>query len=420
MIFIALYLTLLFIAPQLWVPPLTGVRVDFFLYPAWLLYVVARGRLIQLLRFRTQDWFFFGFVFWSALTVLASGISDEGVGIIFNLAKWFVLYRLTVASIGDSRGVRQSANLLVLFAMVLAVEGIHHYWSADGLGWAGQSLDWFNEAAAEVGLDRGRTRWIGIFDGPGVFCVAYTIALPFVLQYLAPPFGWVQRLVALVPTGLLLLAIYYNGSRGGWITAFLLIAASVAARSGLSPRNVAAVGTLGVLLAVTGPAYLTSIRDSSRSAQHRVEMWAEGIEMVQQNPVFGIGRGRFREYTGRIDAHNSAVEIMGEAGVLGLFLWAAISYSAFKTLLAAMRTMDNARDRTYARSLILSIAGYLVSAMFVTLEYETLYFLLGLAAAAGQSLEEPLSFGARDAGIVLFIIGAFFVVLKAFVMIYFA
>src|SRR5947207_230795 len=54
MLFIPLYLTLLFIAPQLWVEPFVGIRVDYYIYPAWLLWVVATGRGPELFRFRAQ------------------------------------------------------------------------------------------------------------------------------------------------------------------------------------------------------------------------------------------------------------------------------------------------------------------------------------------------------------------------------
>jgi len=218
---------------------------------------------------------------------------------------------------------------------------------------------------------------------------------------------------------LLILAIYYTGSRGGWLTTLLLIGAWVAARRGLAFWKVAAVGTVGLFLALMGPAYLTSTRDSSKSAQHRVDAWAEGIDMVTYNPVFGIGRGNFAQHTGRLIAHNSAIEMMGESGIPGLFLWVAMSFMAFKTLRQAMVETDDELEVTRTRALMLSLGGYLVSAMFVTLEYETFYFLLALARGVGEGLEAPPRFEARDAKIILAVMLAFFVLLKAFVMVYY-
>jgi hypothetical protein len=50
-------------------------------------------------------------------------------------------------------------------------------YSSDGTGWAGQPFGWIDESAAQIGLDA-RIKWVGIFDGPGVFCTVFTVALP--------------------------------------------------------------------------------------------------------------------------------------------------------------------------------------------------------------------------------------------------
>ena len=47
MFFVVYYLVRLLIAPQQWVPFMLGWRVDFFLYPAWIIYAVASGRLAK-------------------------------------------------------------------------------------------------------------------------------------------------------------------------------------------------------------------------------------------------------------------------------------------------------------------------------------------------------------------------------------
>jgi O-antigen ligase len=140
--------------------------------------------------------------------------------------------------------------------------------------------------------------------------------------------------------------------------------------------------------------------------------------MAQSNPVLGIGRGQFMSYTGLLIAHNSAVEIMGESGFVGLLLWLGIIYCGMKGTLLAAREAEDPVDRAYARSVALSVAGYVVSSMFVTLEYETFYFLLALAAASGNGLEEPARFRDRDALIMLAIVAGFFIMLKTFVMAY--
>jgi O-antigen ligase len=140
--------------------------------------------------------------------------------------------------------------------------------------------------------------------------------------------------------------------------------------------------------------------------------------MVRYNPVFGIGRGNFLRYTNRLIAHNSAIEIMGETGFPGLFLWLGIIYMGFKNLSAAYRETEDAVLRSYVIALGLSVAGYLMSSMFVTLEYETFYLLLAFMAAVGHTLSAPPKFTRSDLWKIGAIMAVFFVGVKSLVMLY--
>ena len=166
------------------------------------------------------------------------------------------------------------------------------------------------------------------------------------------------------------------------------------------------------------PSYLTTMDDQNKSAKYRLAMWLEGVEMVQQNPVFGIGKGNFLNYTGKLIAHNSSVEIMGETGLPGLFFWIGLLYMGIKNIVYYVRETDNESSRAYAMALGLSVGGYIVSSMFVTLEYETLYFLVGMCAAVGFLLKEPISFTKWDFKVVSVMTLGWVVGMKAFLMVY--
>jgi len=416
--FILLYLVTLLIAPQLWIEPFVGLHVDLFIYPAWLGWIFLTGRAPELFRFSAQDKFFLAMLLWIVVTILVNGIRDNSEKIIQDYIKWFVLYRLVVVSLPTFSDVRRTTLMLLGFGIILAVEGIQHMNSASGIGWAGQSFAWMDAEAAAAGV-AGRTRWINLFDGPGVFCVVYTITLPFALQYLGKPFPIQRRVIALMLLAPLLLATYYTGSRGGFLATVGVFGLYVLSRMNISPMRmmVLGVGMLGVLM--LAPSHLTSTSDSHGSAQHRIDMWAEGIEMVQQNPVFGIGKGNFLRYTSRLIAHNSTIEVMGETGLPGLFFWLGIIYMGFKTLSAYYRESKDAIEKSYVLALGLSVAGHMISSLFVTLEYETFYFLLALTAAAGNNLTEKPEFTKRDFWILSSIIAVTVVLLKGIVMAYY-
>ena len=422
MLFIFLYLGALFIAPHDWLEPFVGLRVDLFLYPAWLLFVMARGGVRSLVRLGPQDLLFIGMITWMVLSISFNGF-DAGFGggsaaIVQNYLKWFMMFRLTVATVETLPQVRAALVMVLFYGLVLAAEGIQHMHSASGTGWAGQDFAWMDELAASSGV-AGRTRWVSNFDGPGVFCVAYTVAVPVALVLVGKPYGALTRLVGLLMLAPLVLATVYTGSRGGFLATVGVIGLYLMIKSGISVTRLAIAGTVALVLLVVAPAHLTSTRDSHSSAQHRIEMWARGIEMVTTYPVLGVGKGAFASYTKSLIAHNSGIEIAGETGLPGLFLWIGIIYLGFRNLLRAYRETADVYVRATLTALALSIAGYLLSALFVTLEYELLYFLLALTCATGLTLKEPQRFTLRDAAIVAGIALAFLAIVKAVAMVYF-
>jgi hypothetical protein len=413
---IFIYLTTLFIAPQLWVEPFVDMRVDLYIYPVWALtaYLFPSNNKFII---TAQDKFFLLMVLWIVLSTMVNGFHDRSNEIILNYSKWFVLYKLVSTTVSSIDHVKKVGGMLLFFAVVLAIEGIQHMTGESGLGWAGQTLGWIDPSAAAAG-EPGRTRWINIFDGPGVFCVIYTIALPFALHFLSPTFTKGMKIIAVATTALLLVAIYYTGSRGGFLTTLALISLFIALRYKISLSKIFIIGGIVTVAFVLAPSYLTTMDDPSRSAKHRIDMWIEGVEMVQQNPVFGIGKGNFQGYTGRLIAHNSSIEIMGETGVIGLFFWFGLIYISFKNLVCYALETDDPVGMSYVSALGLAVAGYLISSMFVTLEYETLYFLLGVCAGVGYLVKQPIQFTEKDFWRLSVITIGWIVGMKAFLVVY--
>jgi O-antigen ligase len=323
-----------------------------------------------------------------------------------------------LASARDLKGVQNIGRWLLVFGVIFVVESIQHKTSPTLTGWAGQSLGWIDPEVLAAG-GTGRTRWVHIFDGPGVFCVIFTTALPFALRYLDPGQPPLRKVLGGLAAVALMFAIFLNGSRGGFLATLFILAMYTLLRFRISPGKLAAGVSLSAVLFLMAPSHLTTFRDDSRSADHRVDMWAEGIEMASHNPLLGIGRGNFRGYTSELVAHNSAIEIMGEMGFVGLMLWVALIYVCAKGVWLAYRTAPNQATRSLMAAVLIALGGYVVSAMFVTLEYETFYLLLALTAAAGLAAGQKLMLTRKDAQYILGIVVVWFVVLKGFVMAYY-
>ena len=413
-----LYLTALFIAPQLWVGPLVGAPVDYFLYPLWFVVVSIQGRIVNFFKFRAIDWFFLAMLGWIVVTTLANPLNVRSIPTVVDYFKWFILYRLVIISLPTFPHLRRVMWLILFFVMVLVVEGIQHKLSPSGIGWAGQPLGWVDPSVLAAG-GTGRTEWVNIFDGPGVFCVIYTIGLPILLMLIGPPFGAVMRIIGYLMLGPLLLATYFSGSRGGLLAALGIFAIYLLIRLKISVTKIGIVAGIVGAAYLAAPEHLTSIRDENKSAQHRVEVWAIGVDMVTNNPIFGIGKSNYKVYTGRLIAHSSPIEIMGETGVIGLYLWVCLIYLAVKGLFLYRAGPYNDADKAYATALALIIFGYVLSAMFVTLEYETLYFLIGLCAVVANNLKDEVRYTRRDFAITALVPLVWILFVKTFATLYF-
>ncbi len=414
-----LFLITLILAPQLWLEPFKGLRTDAFLYSFWVLVLMVRGRFALIFKFGAQDWFFVAMLVWIVIGAFLNGFTDaSGVWLNWYL-RFFLVFRLTAASVDNAKELFHACWVLLFLGLIMSLEGFMHSTNPSGLGWAGQSFAWIDASAATIGL-QSRTRWVGIFDGPGVFCVIYTIALPFAIQHVGSPNSRLKSTVAGV--GLvtpLLLGIYYTGSRGGIMTALAILAMYTLSKFKLSFMKLVMCGLVGLSLLLLGPAYLTSSKDSNGSAQGRVAMWDKGIEMVQTHPVFGIGKGNFVAYTKKLIAHNSAIEVMGETGFPGLFLWLGVSFVGLRNLVLRARETDDPKERRYVLALMFAILGYFVSSLFVTLEYETPYYLLGLTSAVGRWTSGGARLGEGGAKKLLIIMAGYFVFFKLYVMTYY-
>lgn len=413
MFFPIFHLFTLLIAPQLWLEPFVGIRIDYFILPVWFFYLVASRKFDQI-RFGPQEKFFVFWLVWVFISQAVNGALSDQWKFLFFYFKWFFLYLMISASLNSTENIRTYTSAFVVMAVILSIEGIQHFHNE--IGWAGQTLGWSEEGV------KGRTRWVGIFDGPGVFCVVYTIALPFVLVLFQKPHSGAMKTLSCLLMVLLALAIYYNGSRGGFITT-LAILGLFSLRYIKQNQILIVVGVTLILLLISfAPSHMTNLSDEHHSSHNRVRMWAEGCEMIKQNPIFGIGRGKFRDYTGSLVAHSSFVEVMGETGTIGLFVWMGLLYFSLKTLYlfyiqnADKTDIQMAKERLLVQAVFISIVGYLVSAMFVTLEYETIYMLLALSAVFGRQLHMPCKVNRTDIRNICLIEGGWIVFINLFTL----
>jgi O-antigen ligase len=149
---------------------------------------------------------------------------------------------------------------------------------------------------------------------------------------------------------------------------------------------------------------LVSEEERDFSAQSRVDLWAVCWDMMLKHPVLGVGPDHFplvvHEYGWRAgkEAHTLWLQTGAELGFPGL-IWLVLFYG-----LAVARLWPLARGRLtvpdpwfrhIARMVIAALAGFAVSAQFVTVEgLELPYYIALIGAGVLKLSSSPVAAGA--------------------------
>jgi O-antigen ligase len=162
-----------------------------------------------------------------------------------------------------------------------------------------------------------------------------------------------------------------------------------------------AIFTVGVLVALrlAGPATLerfgTAFSDKEQrdaSAESRLDLWKDCVTLAMESPLVGVGPRHFPHYAGvrfgwpyGKEAHSLWFQGLAEQGFVGIgFLiafYVICMWHLWPLTRESYRTSDP-RTREMARMVIASLAGFMVSSMFVTLEGLELPYYVVLVGAA--------------------------------------
>ncbi|MGI8640152.1 MAG: O-antigen ligase family protein [Pyrinomonadaceae bacterium] len=192
-----------------------------------------------------------------------------------------------------------------------------------------------------------------------------TIALPLGLVFVgAVPKD--RRLLYITAIGLMGIALLLSGSRGGLISLlaeifFLIILTTKTKNSGQLFIKI----SLAVLLMATiivgailigGESSLTRLAETAASedfSANRTHIWSVTLSVIKNNFPFGAGLGAYDvAYTTfdslngaeRVEqAHNDYLQVLADAGIVGLIIGAFFLYRLFRTGLQNIKTSDTFR-----------------------------------------------------------------------------
>jgi O-antigen ligase len=195
-----------------------------------------------------------------------------------------------------------------------------------------------------------------------------------------------KRLIYLTAIGLMGIALILSGSRGGLVSllamvVFILILTSktrgsgqMALKIGLTVLLVAVI--IGGAILIGGESSLTRLAETAASEDittNRTHIWNVTLQVVKNNLPFGAGIGAFAAaYTPydtmngieRVEqAHNDYLQILADAGIVGLILAGFFIYQLFRTGLQNIKT-DNLFRRGIAIGAFAGCFAILIHSLF--------------------------------------------------------
>lgn len=227
-------------------------------------------------------------------------------------------------------------------------------------------------------------------------------AIPIALT-LSTERGVVKRIAF---TGIALLAVgalVKTGSRGGMLGLVVMAVALIAVSRGRQRLHFLA------MIVVGGLVFSVSAQDRLRERfattfetdynqtheDGRVEIWKRGLGYMAKNPVLGVGLANFGAAEGMLSskatdrfrrrgvkfaaAHNSFIQVGAELGVGGLVALVAMISTGLVGCWRIARNRDGVYDPTllhWARAAFVSLAGFTVSAFFLSLAYTPMLIIV--------------------------------------------
>ncbi len=220
-----------------------------------------------------------------------------------------------------------------------------------------------------------------------VFAMVFVVGAPF-FYYLA--YLWRSKILRLLTWCTIPFswhAVFLTASRGG----LLGIATTIFVGSLRSPKKF-----IGLLLI---PAFFfvyqwqggsimkeraktISKYQQEGSAQTRLQAWKAASRMIAKYPFFGVGPGSFvRAFPDFSDktprqAHNTFFQIAAESGLIAGVNYIILLYLMFKILNQASTIFKNNDQFMYlvSESLFVSLCGFVVCAMFLSLHIYEIFF----------------------------------------------
>jgi probable O-glycosylation ligase (exosortase A-associated) len=302
-----------------------------------------------------------GFLVWNAASAAMAADGEVAWNAVESLAKIVLPFVVGITLIDNVQQLKQLAWVIMLSQGYVAFEANMSY--LEGNNWL---------------MDQG-------FGGMDNNCIAIALVCATGFAFflgLAETKTW-RRWLAFFAAGLMAHAIMFSMSRGGMVALILTGVVSFL----LIPKRPVYYAYLALAVAVglmmAGPSVreefatvFTDEKQRDESAQSRVVMWGHCVDLMLEEPGFGVGPKhfplvveRFGFYNRGKEAHTLWLQTGAEVGAVGLGFLLAFYLAAMARCWVLARRLGeyNPDAANSCRMIIAALVGFMVAAQFVTL-----------------------------------------------------
>jgi O-antigen ligase len=246
-----------------------------------------------------------------------------------------------------------------------------------------------------------------VLGDPNDLSLVLLFPLGFAVCLVAYPCGFLNKIIGLIGTALIVWAIICTQSRGGLlgILATFGVVGLRVVKSKVLLISVGAIAGLALFLAMginkraSGGAAEEGIDES---AMGRIYAWNAAWKMATTRPLTGVGLDNFTAnyffYSDHWDGMNHAVHstwfnVLSETGFPGFFAFVAMIIICFVSAIQSMLRLGYARAppivSAMALSLVAGLSGFCIAGTFLTQGFTwPIYVLLALTTATARYTRE--------------------------------
>lgn len=239
---------------------------------------------------------------------------------------------------------------------------------------------------------------------PNEVALVMVCALPFAVGGAVALRGAVRAL-ALGCAAICVLATVMTLSRGGFIgLAFVSLMLLMRLGTGRVGMRLLVAGAAALLLVAGASSQYWDVMSTiwnpteqgytERGIHTRMELWIQGLSLLLQNPIMGVGIGMYEVAEGLSHgglgkwsaAHNSFIQVASELGIIGLALFMSLLATTILSL-RSLRQPEGRADQSHglrwiASACEIALCAFIVVGFALSQAYSPMvYFLLGLATA---------------------------------------